>query len=43
MVRTGSLDSALQLYAGSTNEQNDYFGKVMNEKERLLQVLRRSS
>ena len=43
MVRTGSLDSALQLYAGSTSEQNDYFGKVMNEKERLLQVLRRSS
>jgi soluble lytic murein transglycosylase-like protein len=43
VVRTGSIDSALQLYVGSTSEQNEYFGKVMIEKERLLQVLRRSS
>ncbi|HYC44083.1 MAG TPA: transglycosylase SLT domain-containing protein [Burkholderiales bacterium] len=41
--RTGRLDSALQLYAGSTSEENEYFGKVMLEKRRLLQVLRRSS
>ena len=43
IARTGSLDSALQLYGGSSSGENEYFGKVMNEKQRLLQVLRRSS
>lgn len=45
LSRTGSLDSALQLYAGSSSEDtaNAYFVKVMTEKQRLLQVLRRSS
>jgi soluble lytic murein transglycosylase-like protein len=41
---TGSLDSALQMYAGALNaEENVYFMKVMTEKERLQQVLLRSS
>jgi soluble lytic murein transglycosylase-like protein len=40
--RTGDLTSALQLYAGAaSDDQESYFGKVMIEKERLLQVLRR--
>lgn len=42
--RTGSLNSALQLYGGVTGDDNDvYFGKVMTEKQRLLQVLRSRS
>ncbi len=44
MVRTGSLNSALQLYGGVQSSDNDvYFGKVMTEKERLQQVLRTKS
>jgi soluble lytic murein transglycosylase-like protein len=43
LARTGSLNSALQLYGGSTDENDVYFDKVMTEKQRLLQVLRRSS
>ena len=40
--RTGSLNSALQLYGGAMDDDTDgYFEKVMTEKERLLQVLRR--
>jgi len=40
--RTGSLNSALQLYGGAADDDSDgYFEKVMTEKERLLQVLRR--
>ena len=42
IARTGDLTSALQLYAGAASDEHDgYFGKVMTEKERLLQVLRR--
>jgi soluble lytic murein transglycosylase-like protein len=41
---TGSLDSALQMYAGAPNaEEYGYFMKVMTEKERLQQVLLRDS
>ena len=41
---TGSLEPALQMYAGAANaEENVYFVKVMTEKERLQQVLLRSS
>ncbi len=44
LKRTGSLNSALQLYGGATSDENDaYFGKVMTEKERLQQVLRTRS
>lgn len=40
MIRTGNLNSALQLYGGvSTNENDVYFAKVMSEKQRLHQVL----
>jgi soluble lytic murein transglycosylase-like protein len=43
LSRTGHLDSALQMYAGALNDEEDtYTGKVMNEKERLQQVLRKS-
>ncbi len=42
LSRTGELNSALQMYAGAaSDEQEGYFGKVMTEKERLLQVLRK--
>ena len=42
--RTGDLNSALQLYGGASRDENDvYFGKVMTEKQRLLQVLRTKS
>jgi soluble lytic murein transglycosylase-like protein len=42
LARTGELNSALQMYAGAvSDEQEGYFGKVMTEKERLLQVLRK--
>ena len=44
MVRTGNLNSALQMYGGVTTDDNDgYFGKVMTEKQRLQQVLRTKS
>ena len=44
MVRTGNLNSALQMYGGvSTHDNDGYFGKVMNEKQRLQQVLRTKS
>ena len=44
LARTGSLNTALQLYAGAARDQNDgYFGKVMTEKQRLLAVLRNNS
>jgi soluble lytic murein transglycosylase-like protein len=44
LKRTGSLDSALQMYAGALNaEENVYFMKVMTEKERLQQVLLRGT
>ena len=40
--RTGDLGSALQMYGGGLNDDEDrYTGKVMTEKERLQQVLRR--
>ena len=42
LSRTGHLDSALQMYAGALNDEEDtYTGKVMTEKERLQQVLRK--
>jgi len=42
LARTGELNSALQMYAGAASDQHEgYFGKVMTEKERLLQVLRK--
>lgn len=42
--RTGSLDTALRLYGGASNPDDDvYSGKVMTEKQRLQQVLRKSS
>ena len=44
MVRTGNLNSALQMYGGVQTSDNDgYFGKVMTEKQRLQQVLRTKS
>lgn len=42
LSRTGQLNSALQMYAGAaSDEEQGYFGKVMTEKQRLLQVLRK--
>lgn len=44
LARTGSVSSALQLYVGSPSDDTDtYTGKVMNEKQRLQQILRKSS
>ena len=41
LARTGDLNSALQLYGGASSDEDAvYFGKVMTEKQRLLQVLR---
>ena len=41
--RTGSISSALQLYAGAANDLEDaYSSKVMNEKQRLQQVVNQS-
>ena len=41
--RTGSVSTALQLYVGSSSTDDDsYFGKVMNEKQRLQQVIRKA-
>jgi soluble lytic murein transglycosylase-like protein len=43
MSRTGHLDSALQMYNGALSDLEDtYTGKVMTEKQRLQQVLRKS-
>ena len=41
--RTGNLTAALQLYVGSPSDETDgYTGKVMTEKQRLQQVLRKA-
>jgi soluble lytic murein transglycosylase-like protein len=41
LARTGSLNSALQLYVGASDEEDvPYIDKVMTEKQRLQQVLR---
>jgi hypothetical protein len=43
LSRTGSITSALQLYAGAANDLQDvYSSKVMNEKQRLQQVVNQS-
>jgi hypothetical protein len=40
LSRTGSLNSALQMYVGSPNDQGEtYTEKIMTEKQRLQQVL----
>lgn len=40
--RTGSVNSALQMYAGALNDAEDlYTNKVMTEKQRLQQVMSR--
>ena len=40
--RTGNLTAALQLYVGAPQDENDgYTGKVMSEKQRLQQFLRK--
>lgn len=42
IARTGSLNSALQMYAGALNDAEDiYTNKVMTEKQRLQQVVNR--
>ena len=42
IARTGSVNSALQMYAGALNDAEDlYTNKVMTEKERLQQVMNR--
>jgi soluble lytic murein transglycosylase-like protein len=44
LSQTGSLNSALQLYVGASSEEDDpYIGKVMTEKQRLQQVIRKST
>jgi hypothetical protein len=43
IARTGSVNSALQMYAGALDDTEDaYTNKVMNEKQRLQQVVSRS-
>lgn len=43
LARTGSLTSALQMYAGASDDLQDaYTVKVMNEKQRLQQVVNRT-
>lgn len=43
LLRTGSLSSALQMYVGSSkDEDSTYMDKIMTEKERLQQVLHRT-
>ena len=43
MARTGSLKGGLQMYVGSSSDDDDvYTGKVMTEKQRLQQVLRKA-
>lgn len=42
LIRTGSLTTALQMYAGAASDLEDaYTLKVMNEKQRLQQVVNR--
>lgn len=42
IARTGSVNSALQMYAGALDDAEDlYTNKVMNEKQRLQQVMSR--
>ena len=42
LSRTGNLNTALQLYVGNiSDDEETYSGKVMNEKQRLQQVLRK--
>jgi hypothetical protein len=44
LARTGSMTTALQMYAGALKDVNDvYTGRVLTEKQRLQQVLRRST
>lgn len=44
LKRTGSLTTALRLYGGASSPENDvYSGKVINEKQRLRQVLREAT
>lgn len=44
LSRTGSLNGALQMYVGASSEEDDpYIGKVMSEKLRLQQVIRKST
>jgi hypothetical protein len=44
IARTGSVNSALQMYAGAMDDAEDaYTNKVMNEKQRLQQVVSRST
>ncbi len=44
LKRTGNLNTALRLYGGVSSEENNAFsGKVMNEKQRFKQILRESS
>jgi soluble lytic murein transglycosylase-like protein len=41
--RTGSMNAALQMYAGAANDEQDvYTTKVMNEKQRLQHVVNQS-
>ena len=43
MARTGSLKGGLQMYVGNSSDEDDvYTGKVMTEKQRLQQVLRKA-
>ena len=43
LAKTGSVDSALQLYVGAVNADEDpYIEKVMDEKQRLQQVLKKA-
>ena len=43
MARTGSLKGGLQMYVGSPDDEDVvYTGKVMTEKQRLQQVLRKA-
>ncbi len=43
LTRTGSLNAALQMYAGASDDQNDaYTAKVMSEKQRLQRIVARS-
>lgn len=44
IARTGSVGAALQMYAGAVEDQEDaYTSKVMNEKQRLQQVVTRAA
>ena len=41
--RTGSMNAALQMYAGAANDEQDvYTTKVMSEKQRLQRVVNQS-